>query len=102
MQEVLSHPIVGMVILLGVLILIHEAGHYWVGRFFGIGVEMFSIGIGGPIFKWVRNGTEFRLAWLPLGGFVKFAGMTPTESISPDVAGMAFHEASRGARAAVL
>lgn len=102
MQEVFSHPIMGMVILLGVLILVHEAGHYWVGRFFGIGVEMFSIGIGGPIFKWVRKGTEFRLAWLPLGGFVKFAGMTPTDPIAPGVKGIAFHEASRGARAAVL
>src|SRR3989338_2439684 len=102
MQELFSHPVMGMLILLGVLVLIHEAGHYWVGRFFGIGVEIFSIGIGAPLVKWVRKGTEFRIAWLPLGGFVKFAGMTPADSIAPGVQGLAFHEASRGARAAVL
>ena len=102
MQDLFSHPVMGMVVLLGVLILVHEAGHYGVGRFFGIGVEIFSIGVGGPIFKWVRKGTEFRLAWLPLGGFVKFAGMTPGEPIAIGVEGMPFHQASRGARAAVL
>ncbi len=102
MQDLFSHPLMGMVILLGVLILVHEAGHYWVGRFFGIGVETFSIGIGGPIFKWVRKGTEFRLAWLPLGGFVKFAGMTAGEPLLPGVQGIPFYQASRGARAAVL
>ncbi len=65
-------PVVGM---LSVLVFFHELGHYAVARWCGVSVEAFSIGFGREIFGWNdRNGTRWRVAWLPLGGYVKFAG----------------------------
>jgi regulator of sigma E protease len=60
---------------LGFLIVIHEIGHYWVGRKMGIKIEEFGIGLP-PRAKvlFVRKGIPFTLNWLPLGGFVRFAG----------------------------
>ena len=59
-------------IALGVLVSFHEFGHFWVARRCGVKVERFSIGFGTPLFTWRdRHGTEFILALLPLGGYVK-------------------------------
>ncbi len=61
--------------LLGVVVIIHELGHYWMGRWYGAAVESFSIGFGKPIFETKdKNGTRWRVNWIPLGGFVKFVG----------------------------
>lgn len=66
-QSVLS-----IVIALGVLITFHEFGHYIVARACGVKVLRFSVGFGKPIFKWVNKlGTEFTLALIPLGGYVR-------------------------------
>jgi len=59
---------------LGVLVTVHEAGHFIAARLCGVTVETFSIGFGKPIFKLVRNGTEYRIGWIPLGGYVKMKG----------------------------
>jgi len=76
--EILSQgPIflVCLAFLLGVVVIIHELGHYWVGRWFGAAVESFSVGFGKPIFETKdKNGTRWRVNWIPLGGFVKFVG----------------------------
>jgi regulator of sigma E protease len=77
LAEILSHPIPAVIILLGVLVLVHELGHYLVGRWCGIAVDMFSIGFGPPIVRFMHKGTDYRIAWIPLGGFVKFAGSNP-------------------------
>lgn len=78
MTEILSQgPIflVCLAFLLGVVVIIHELGHYWMGRWFGAAVESFSIGFGKPIFETSdKNGTRWRVNWIPLGGFVKFVG----------------------------
>ena len=59
-------------IALGVLVSFHEFGHFWVARRCGVKVERFSIGFGTPLLTWRdRHGTEFILALLPLGGYVK-------------------------------
>lgn len=87
----LSHPAVAVIILLGVLVLVHELGHFVVGRASGIAVELFSIGFGPPIFTFKRGLTEYRLSWVPLGGFVKFYGSTPTEEVPEGAKGMEFH-----------
>ncbi|HYF64373.1 MAG TPA: site-2 protease family protein, partial [Herpetosiphonaceae bacterium] len=60
---------------LGFLVIIHEIGHYWVGRKMGIKIEEFGIGLP-PRAKvlFVRKGVPFTINWLPLGGFVRFAG----------------------------
>jgi regulator of sigma E protease len=64
---------------LGPLVFFHELGHYLVGRFFHIPAETFSIGFGHELVGWTdRQGTRWKVAWLPLGGYVKFVGdMTP-------------------------
>ena len=60
---------------LGPLIIIHELGHYWVARWFGVGAETFSIGFGRAIAGWTdKRGTRWKVGWLPLGGYVKFVG----------------------------
>lgn len=64
-----------LALLLGVVVIIHELGHYYVGRYFGAAVESFSVGFGAPIFeKKDKRGTRWRVNWIPLGGFVKFVG----------------------------
>lgn len=69
---------------LGIIIFLHELGHFIVARRSGIRIEMFSIGFGPPIWKITRGGTEYRIALIPLGGFVKPAGEFMS---SPDTKG---------------
>lgn len=60
---------------IGPLIFIHEMGHYWVGRWCGVKADVFSIGFGRTIFGWTdKRGTQWKVGWMPLGGYVKFAG----------------------------
>ena len=62
-------------ILLGTLVVVHELGHYWVGRWFGVKADKFSIGFGPQIWGRVdKRGTLWRIGALPLGGYVQFAG----------------------------
>jgi regulator of sigma E protease len=98
-MDFLLNPVVAIVILLGVLIFIHELGHFLVGKWFGIGVEIFSIGFGPSLFSYTFRHTEYRLSILPfLGGFVKFAGSHPNEEVPVVFKGMEMHLASRWAR----
>lgn len=70
---------------IGPLIFIHELGHYFAGRWFGVKADVFSIGFGRELFGWTdRRGTRWKVGWLPMGGYVKFAGdmnpaSTPTD-----------------------
>lgn len=69
---ILIQTIFSLIITLGILVTIHEYGHYWVARRCGVKVLRFSVGFGRPIFMWKdRHGTEFAIASIPLGGFVK-------------------------------
>ena len=64
-----------LLVLIGPLIFVHEMGHYWVGRWCGIKADVFSIGFGREIMGWTdKRGTRWKLGWLPLGGYVRFAG----------------------------
>ena len=61
-----------MIVTLGVLVTFHEFGHFWVARRCGVKVLRFSVGFGKPIKSWHgKDGTEYWLAWIPLGGYVK-------------------------------
>ncbi len=72
-------------LVLGLVVFIHELGHYSVARFFKVAVEKFSIGFGKPIVKWVsKNGTQWSIGRIPLGGYVKFMGDAGAAS-NPDV-----------------
>jgi regulator of sigma E protease len=76
----LSQPplwlILGAFILaIGPLVFIHEMGHFLVGRLFGVGAEVFSIGFGREVTGWTdKRGTRWKVGWLPLGGYVRFVG----------------------------
>ncbi|AHL74748.1 zinc metallopeptidase RseP [Stutzerimonas stutzeri] len=66
------YMIVGTLVALGVLVTFHEYGHFWVARRCGVKVLRFSVGFGRPLLRWHdRQGTEFVLAAIPLGGYVK-------------------------------
>jgi regulator of sigma E protease len=88
MMDVISFvsSIVPFIVVISVVIMVHELGHYWVGRMFNAAAESFAIGFGNPIFE-VRDkrGTRWRLNWLPFGGFVKFVGelQAPTDTREP-------------------
>jgi regulator of sigma E protease len=90
--------LVAFVCALGPLVFFHELGHYLVARLFKIPAEVFSIGFGRELFGWTdRQGTRWKVAWLPLGGYVRFVGdMTPAsnpadlESIPPELRDRAF------------
>lgn len=71
-------------LLLGLLIFIHELGHFSVARFFGVRVEVFSIGFGKTIFRYKHGDTDYRLSIFPLGGYVKMYGDNPTAQIPPE------------------
>lgn len=63
------------IVLLGVLIFVHEAGHFLAAKWAGIWVHRFALGLGAPIqaLSFTRNGTEYSICWVPLGGYVKMA-----------------------------
>lgn len=67
--------ILATIVLLGILIFVHELGHFWAAKAVGVGVERFSIGLGPRIWGVERGGTEYILAAIPLGGYVKMQGM---------------------------
>ncbi len=69
---------------IGVLIIVHEMGHYFVAKWCGMRVERFSIGFGPAILSWRRSGTLFQLAPIPFGGFVEIRGMNIAEDVDPD------------------
>jgi regulator of sigma E protease len=72
----------GIVILLGVMILIHEWGHFVVARLCGVRVDVFSIGMGPRIWGIKRGPTDYRLSAVPIGGYVRMAGENPAEELT--------------------
>jgi regulator of sigma E protease len=71
---------------IGPLVFVHEMGHYLVGRWCGVKAEVFSIGFGQEVRGWTdRRGTRWKVGWLPLGGYVRFAGdMSPASEPSAE------------------
>ena len=107
LPEFLRTP-VAFAIVLGVLVFIHELGHYLAARWCGVHVETFSIGFGRALVSWSdRLGTVWKIAWIPLGGYVKLHGQERPEDVSDEVRalwqpGRTFHEKSVGLRATVV
>ena len=109
--------VVPFLVVLGVLIFIHELGHYLAARSVGVHVEVFSIGFGRALAGWTgRDGTYWKIGWIPLGGFVKLHGQESPEDRAEAEAqarakgeppplwreGRTFAEKSVGARAWVV
>lgn len=68
---------------LGIIVFIHELGHYFVARKEGMRVEAFSIGFGKPIVTWMRGDVKWMICILPFGGYVKIAGMSRENQLDP-------------------
>lgn len=77
------NSIVSFLIALGILVFIHEYGHYAVARFYGVRVIRFSVGFGKPIFRWVNKKTkvEWTISWIPLGGYVRMLDERDPDSL---------------------
>jgi regulator of sigma E protease len=71
-------------VLLGVLVFVHELGHFLAAKALGVKVLRFSIGFGPRLVGFTRGETEYRIAALPLGGYVKMAGEVPGEEVTPE------------------
>src|SRR4051794_12768555 len=95
-------------VVLGVLVFVHELGHYLAARWRGVHVETFSIGFGRALLRWTDSvGTVWKLAWIPLGGYVKLHGQERPEDVSDEVRagwheGRTFHGKSVLSRAIVV
>ncbi len=76
--------IVPIVILLGLLIFIHELGHFLAAKHYGVWVETFSLGFGPKIFKIIHSGTVYCISAFPLGGYVKMYGDEPGRDVPPE------------------
>ena len=86
MPQLLSilHTIFVMGIVLGFMILIHEFGHYAAAKYFGVRVEVFSIGFGKRLLGFKKGETDYRISAIPLGGYVKMSGENPMDDRTGD------------------
>ncbi|KWO04697.1 RIP metalloprotease RseP [Burkholderia ubonensis] len=97
--------LVAFAVAIGVLVVVHEYGHYRVARWCGVKVLRFSIGFGQPVARWVskKTGTEWTLSALPLGGYVKMLDeREPGPGVKPEEFGQAFNRQSVGKRIAIV
>lgn len=95
--------ILGFVVAIGVLVAFHEFGHYWVARRLGVKVLRYSIGFGKPLLSWRRgrDGTEYVVAAIPLGGYVKMLDEREGD-VPPEELHRAFNRKPVGVRAAIV
>ena len=84
--------ILAFILLIGVLITVHEFGHYAVAKLCGVKVEVFSIGFGSSLLQFKRGDTEYRIAWIPLGGYVRLLGMDPEQEVKPEDVGRSLND----------
>src|SRR5210317_1124813 len=92
--------IIAFIIVLGILIFIHELGHFMVAKWVGVRVEKFSLGFGPKVLGFKRKETEYLISLLPLGGYVKLAGESPEEELKNDPS--EFASRSVGDRAGIV
>ncbi|RZA18713.1 MAG: RIP metalloprotease RseP, partial [Proteobacteria bacterium] len=96
------YMIIGTLVALGVLVTFHEFGHFWVARRCGVKVLRFSVGFGTPLLRWHdRQGTEFVVAAIPLGGYVKMLDEREGE-VPADQAEQSFNRKSVRQRIAIV
>ncbi|WP_252090565.1 sigma E protease regulator RseP [Pseudomonas sp. MWU13-3659] len=96
------YMIIGTLVALGVLVTFHEFGHFWVARRCGVTVLRFSVGFGTPLIRWHdRHGTEFVVAAIPLGGYVKMLDEREGE-VPPALVEQSFNRKSVRQRIAIV
>lgn len=94
--------LVPMIILLGLLIFVHELGHFLVAKFYKVRVEVFSLGFGPKLFKFKRGDTVYAISAIPLGGYVKMFGDDPTAEVNSEQRSYSFIHKPVGQRIAVV
>lgn len=94
--------LISFLIVLGVLIFVHELGHFWVAKRSKVGVLKFSLGFGPKLFGIKRGETEYLISAFPLGGYVKMLGDDPSEELPEEDRGRAFNYKSVGTRMAIV
>ncbi len=108
-----SNSTIAFIVVIGLLVFVHEFGHYWMALWNGVKVEVFSIGFGPEIYGWNnKRGTRWRIALVPLGGYVKMFGdedpasvehhKDNTVALTPEQRSQAFFAKSIGQRAAIV
>lgn len=90
------------IVLLGVLVFVHELGHFLVARWCGVRVEVFSLGFGKKIFQYKKDETTYCISIIPLGGYVKMFGEQPGETIPESEKPFSFSHKKVGQRIAVI
>jgi len=95
--------LLAFIIVIGILVTVHEFGHYWVARRLGVKILRFSVGFGKPLFKrrFGKDQTEFVIAALPLGGYVKMLDKREGE-VAPEELHREFNQQPLGVRAAIV
>ncbi|MFN4184751.1 MAG: M50 family metallopeptidase [Hyphomonas sp.] len=98
MDQILSQGplfLICLIFMMGIVVVIHEYGHYLAARLYGVAIESFAVGFGKPLFEARdKRGTRWRINWIPLGGFVSFLPATALqeEGGSPKVVGKSFDD----------
>ncbi len=108
-MEFISHIVhsvlsgaVPLIVLLGLLIFVHEMGHFLVAKYYKVRVETFSLGFGPKLFKFTRGDTVYAISAIPLGGYVKMYGDDPTADIPAEQKQHSFTHKPVGQRIAVV
>ncbi len=97
-DELIMQTVIASILIFGLLILVHELGHYFVARLTGIRVLELAIGFGPKLIGWTKNNIDYSLRVFPLGGFCRMLGENPDEAEEPD----SFAQKPILSRAAVL
>ncbi len=90
------------IVVLAILITVHEFGHFWVARKLGVKVLRFSIGFGKPLYSWRRDGVEYVIAAIPLGGYVKMLDERDDGEVASSERHKAFNRQPLGSRFAIV
>ncbi len=94
--------IVPFTLLLGILVFVHELGHFLIARACGVRVEVFSIGFGKKILSYKKGDTTYCLALIPLGGYVKMFGEHTAEHVKPEEEKVSFTHKTVWQRIAIV
>lgn len=93
--------IAAFIVFIGILIFVHELGHFLAAKYFDIKILKFSLGFGPPLISFKRGETQYQIAAIPLGGFVKMVGDSPLDEIAPEDRARAFTTAPIHRRAII-
>lgn len=94
--------ILATLVVIGVLIFVHELGHFLVAKYYGVGVEAFSLGFPPTLLHKKIGDTDYRLSFVPLGGYVKLMGENPHDPIPPELISKSFSHRPLGQRTAIV